>query len=476
MKKCKLTILLMLLLSSLGAAFGQSKVYDVPVVQSDTSIVRYWQNDISIVYSRSYESHGDYFLLVDESSPSVLQIAVPTDVTVRDFRILHDTVFLAGYYKHALLGIQYGLLACFAINDFYVGSGSYHWMVTDRTPMCDCYNYGCVNHIYDIMRLVVYDSSGYTRIGFIARNYILGETTRRVGIGTAKFYSHGSGLVWDCHIIYNKYAIEEYTDIVATQNYVVAVGRTNDSARLALRAFPKSMFIYKTGMSNLPNDCVYYHDKYGQGFADIEVDGDVMATAMDDDEIAVAYHYRDGSTEGLAVKTIDFSGGSASLIQGMTAPTIRQPGSTWMMRDIRFFSPSKMLAVLNDFDGGTAGGQESIVYRFLASALVTGFYYGHYLPQYSLYSLDPYGSLTDAFITSGNRMSAPLSLYWELLTFPAGCGQQDAILGKEGSPAPYSRYMETNINLPIHPSGDEPFVVTEIDRQEVCGRGSQGQE
>ena len=102
-------------------AWGHSMVTDVPAVPSGTSIVRYWKSEISIVYSRSV-GYGDCFLLVDETSPDILRINVPTGVKVSDFRILNDTVYACGCKD--MSGTQCGMLACFAIQDFYNGSGN----------------------------------------------------------------------------------------------------------------------------------------------------------------------------------------------------------------------------------------------------------------------------------------------------------------------------------------------------------------
>ena len=314
MKNVKINILFMvLLLSPLCATWGQSTVSEVQNTKSDTSIVRYWQGATSVVYTHNKDK-DNWFLLVDTTVPHVRRIEVPNNVTVNDFRILNDTVFVCGHHVDGV-GTQRGLLAYFAIQDFYNGSGAYNWGVTMRTSMPDCYMGCCYNQISDITRLAVYDSNGRTKIAFIAQNYIVAETTYRVGVGSAVYRPS-----WEVVFIYNKYGIEEYTDIITTQNYVVAVARTNDSARLALRIYPKNDFILKTAFPSYPPS-YYYHNKFGQGLPDLEVDENLMATALDGDEFAVAYHYTNSPNEGLEVKTFGISGGLATLLQGSNAPT-----------------------------------------------------------------------------------------------------------------------------------------------------------
>ena len=467
MKNVKINILFMvLLLSPLCAAWGQSTVSEVQYTKSDTSIVRYWQGSISIVYTRNIDKNN-WFLLVDTTDPQVRRIVVPNDVTVNDFRIMRDTVFVCGHHVDGS-GTQRGLLAYFAIQDFYNGSGAYNWGVTIQTPMPDCYSGGCYNQISDITRLAVYDSNGHTKIAFIAKNYIVAETTYRVGVGSAVYRPS-----WEVVFIYNKYGIEEYTDIITTQNYVVAVARTNDSSRLALRIYPKNDFILKTAFPSYPPS-YYYHNKFGQGLPDLEVDENVIATALDGDEFAVAYHYTNSPKDGLAVKTFGISGGLATLLQGLNAPVVRQPGSIWKMRDVCYSPSLQQMLVLNDFDGGTVGSQTSIVYKFPLSALATGvtFYNGRYLVGYNLYALDPFGSTANSFVSSGSIVGGGgmLSLFWEGINYGVSCGLQDIIMGSHVSPSLYTTFMQTNINEPTTPKGTAPFVVESVEMNKICDK------
>ena len=460
---------LLLLLLPLCVARGQSVVTEVQQTKSDTTIVRHWTEEINIVYTHNKENEN-YFLLVNIASPQVLRIAVPSHVTVNDFRIQHDSVFLCG---HLVLGAsQHGLLACFAIQDFYNGSGVFLYGIPLQTAMPDCVldpAFGvcnCRNMIYDITRMAVYDSSGFTKVAYVAKNYVGDLTDSRVGIGYA--YCHGGN--WSSWIIYNKHAKEEYTDIIATQNYVVAVGRTNDSARLVMRIFPKGDFLVPSWDPYLGYIYAwpYYADRYGQRMSDLEVDKNVMATALDGDAFAVAYHYSNLSGDGLALKTFYITSGQATLTQGLTAPIVRQPGSVWKMRDLCYSSPQKKLSLLNDSDGGTVGSQASIIYHFQLPLSSSGTYYGRYQPLYTLSSLDSFGSFSDAFISSGNRPSGCLSLYWEKPWYTPTCFIEDSIPGYSGSASLYTTYMVTNINEPYPVFGTEPFSVEILDKLPVC--------
>ena len=466
-------IVLSLLLLPLCAARGQSVVTEVQYTKSDTTIVRHWTEEISIVYTHN-SVNDNYFLLVDAALTNVLRIAVPSYVTVNDFRIHHDSVFLCGHA--VMLGTQYGLLACFAIQDFYNGSGDFQYGATDQTDMWDCVidpllgSGFCQNMIYDITRIAVYDSLGFTKVAYVAKNYVDTITDSRVGIGSACYF--GGSIGWRSWIIYNKHAVEEYTDIIATKNYVVAVGRTNDSARLVMRIFPKGVFLvpswdpYYGYITAWP----YYADRYGQRMADLEVDENVMATALDDDEFAVAYHYKNTSGEGLAVKTFSITGTLASLTQGENAPLTHMPGSVWKMRDVRYSPSLTTMMVLNDIDGGTTGGQASVVYKFHLPSLSTGIpYVGKYLSGYDLHSMDLFSPQNDAFVVSGNKPGGYfLALYWEAAGMVSGCGAADVIAGSMSSAFLYQRPMATNMNNPIILNGLVSVVVGEVERDMIC--------
>lgn len=66
MNKLKLSILLNALLVPLGAAFGQSQVSEIPSMVSDTTIVRYWQEDVSVVYTCNSSTADKYFMSVEQ--------------------------------------------------------------------------------------------------------------------------------------------------------------------------------------------------------------------------------------------------------------------------------------------------------------------------------------------------------------------------------------------------------------------------
>ena len=138
------------------------------------------------------------------------------------------------------------------------------------------------------------------------------------------------------------------------------------------------------------------------------------------------------------------------------------------MRDICYSTPSQQLIVLNDSDGGTLAGPESVIYQFPAYALMPGVYYGRYLPSEVLHATDYYEA-TDAWVATGNRnvRGCPV-LYWENLVAPMSCGSQDEIKAITATATWESIFMETNINDPRFDEGELFFEVEDIVKEIMC--------
>ena len=253
------------------------------------------------------------------------------------------------------------------------------------------------------------------------------------------------------------------------KKYIVAVARNNIDSLLVLRIYPKDNFLTPTWVTIPPYlPWAYYAITTGQKFSDLKVDDAVMATALNNNDFAVAYHYTDSPQEGLAVKTFRISGGLATLQHALDAQVVRQPTSKWKMRDVRYSPTLNHLMVLNDFDGGI-GSQTSIVYQFPLPTLATGTFYGRYLPSYNFQALELFGNASNAFVSSGNMTYiGPLTLFMENLTTLPSCGQPDAIYCVEKTATFNEPAMATNMNEPTPHPGHTAFAVIEIDKDLIC--------
>lgn len=82
MKKLVLVILCLLPITWL---MGQSQLSKVNMLESDSSIVRHWAGNYSVIYSKD-SSNNNQFLLYDTSVLSVRSINLPQNVKVQIFK------------------------------------------------------------------------------------------------------------------------------------------------------------------------------------------------------------------------------------------------------------------------------------------------------------------------------------------------------------------------------------------------------
>lgn len=455
----KKIIILMLIIAAAGAghAFGQSSIAETGLDGSN-SIIRYWKSGKSIVCTQN-SSGTNYFLLTEQSSGMVRRIAVPAYAMVNDFCILHDTVFAGGYLNAG--GTRQALLACFDANDFYNSGGNLHFSGMTPTPLGDNSCGGCTLQISEVSRLALYDTNGSTQIAYLAKSSIAGELIERIGIGKAVF----DGTSWSNILIYNKYAIEEYSDIIATRSHVAAVGQSNDSARLVMRLFPKQDFLIPTWD---PSGYWYYYNKFGQGMKDLTIYSNVVATALDNDDFAVAYHYYGPSDKGLALKTFSINASLASLTQAINMMATKTPSPNWEMQEMRYSPALHRIALLTNYDEKLAA-DENIIYQFPSSGLAAGTYYGRYLGGNKLFSMDCNIANPHSYVSSGVTASSnDIIVFEDAFAGSASCGTTASINAEAASGILYSTFMQTNTHYPNLYSGTMTFATDAIAKDIIC--------
>ena len=437
MKKTILSLMLMVAFLPPFTAFGQSSIYHVPTQTGDTTIVREWQEGYYVTYNR--EPHC--FSLHIPWSTTLLTIPVPDDDLVRDFRILGDSIFAGG--SHVTGGLNIGFLACFSIYDFFNGAGTFKGGYYQPTPMPDDWSTIPFNNlITNIRRLTLFKDEHGIKVAFIADNAILdnsGVVYERVGLGSAQW----DGSLWDTTpLLYNKHGIEEFTDIIATDNFVVAVSRTIDSSLLNIRTFDIHSF--------LPNSSLqpYWINTYRQCVNDQKVIGKVMATPVSGDMFEVVYHYEKQQEFGVAIKEFTIgSWGWLNYSQGANIPISGGTSSSWEMRDVRYLPDHNYIAALQHVYAPLSGNPENIVHFYDQGNLPS--YFGRYLSGYKLHALDKLGN--DKFITTGHHLGS-LHIYTENPNCWSSCGSYDFSWGyKVTNIKIYNYRMPGSMNSPVPP-------------------------
>ena len=368
---------------------------------------------------------------------------------------MDDSVFVGGCYYFS--GQPYGLIACFSIQDFYNGGGSYKAEIYLPTLMPDIWTNNCFDHITNIRRLTLFKDGHGIRVVFIADNEIICGGIleyKRVGLGSTQYYAG-----WQTtDFLYNKDGIENFSDVIATENYVVAVSRTNDSSYFHLRTFPKSDFphVYIAILT------------YRQGMNDILAKGNVMATPIEQDLFAVVYHYQDMSDEGVAVKEFKVTSpnGWVSFSQGVNIPLPSANSASWRMKDVRYLPGMDYIVALQYVYAPLSGNpaQEKHVVHWYDRGSLTS-YAGRYVSGYEFHSLD---KIEDSFfIVSGKYNS--LDIFKERPYFFPSCGSYDVSGGDPvASPKIYNFLMPGNMNYPTIYNSIEPFNVYEETATRIC--------
>ena len=394
-----LLLLPLWLLPCLAAAQPQSVVWEMPSLSYDTTIVRHWQGDEYIVYSSSGAGPG-IVSYHNNVSGSTISAELPPDVIINDFRIAHDSVFAGGSFFSSS-GKQ-GLLACFSISELLSGNVNYQSVLLPRASLINsvCWTMGLDIKITGVTRLALYEYEGSTRIAYIADNQIVNTTTNnaeyyRVGYGDAAFLSVSSH--WDLSgYHFNKDGIESYTDICTTDHKIVITAKSDDYdyQNLRFQVFDKTRNFAHTPLGP-------YSMRYG--YTDHRALAKVMVTHLKNDDVAVAYHYSDGTKGGLAVKVIDVGGSTPILINNLEIQEDTTYNLGWNMNDIRYDYEQDGLLVLNRIDDPLMGVESYIFqiyspYASGASCIVESCSF-----METIHSLDNFGSRR--FIASGKSVA-----------------------------------------------------------------------
>lgn len=447
-------LLTILLLTSTIFVHGQTTVWEMDTLTCDTTIVRHWQDEKYIIYTNNSSGHGTV-QYHDNASGTTVSADLPANVFVRDFRIAHDTVFAGGTC------LSQGFLACFDINMFVSGYFAPHFLFFPSPytflPGADCGIGGNIK-IVDVTRIALFEDGGATRIAYIAENHNYFSSSSvydsRVGYGDAAFLS---GIWWDvCTYYYNKDAWDIFTDICVTQNKIVLTARSDDYINIRFQAFKKGR-----DFANVP------HFPAGYGFDNHKALGKVMVTPIKDDIVSIAYHYSESASGGLAIRTIDFSSVTPSLLCGLDIPENTSTINQWQMGEMRYCSKDDALLILNTVYDPLDGCKPYIfcLTAPLSPAMPSTLAVEYYPLQKEMQSLDLFD--VNRLITSGHGGSRLASVATKPCASPAACSISGATAARTTSPTIllWNRHQCTfppsNFTgyLPIHASSNNIHLI-----------------
>lgn len=443
------------------SAMAQSRVWKMPGIPADTTIVREWQAGKYIVYSR--QGTNQTFSYHDNMSPVVRTAQFPIDKIVNDFRIVGDKVYAGGTKPGSPTG--WGFLTCFDINDL-LGSGGVFDMLTfgsvSLTNAAPCNHIDRYDKITGVKRLTLFDDGGVTHVAFIADDTVSGGGgakggCRRVGYGDVAYLGGVNG-TWNSGCFnYNEDADNRFSDITVTDNHVVLVSRDCLYDRLE--------FVLHDKVANYVCYAPLYTSIYY--FTDHKVLGRVMVTALGGDAFAVAYHYEVPTMgAGLAVKVFGVTAGVPALQYSLEIPPTSPSSLSCEMKDIRYVRSTGELWILNDIVSPVTGVSGSYLYRVDMGNVYAGTYEVRYIPGYKFNSLD--GLLTGVYAVSGS-VTGLLGVHVEQNSAtPLHCTNNETVKGQKTAPV-----MQDYIR-PVCPiwlnyeQFPEVFTVNESSAEKQC--------
>ncbi len=371
-----------------------------------------------VVYSRQ-GSNPATVALIDFGTQTAKTAMLPSGVMINDFRIDGNRVFAGGFI---MSGTQKkGVLAFFDIPELIEGRGTFNGCYFDWTRMDEgCCSVDYENLITEVRRIALVKGA-IPAIAYVADNVIGTRGTHtvlfnRVGYGSAD-YVPLNGHMFEYH--YNKYGMEEYTDIDTMENYIVIAAKATDSSTLRLQVFDKTHDFAR---------CKYYSyttDRYCHN--DHVLMGNPMLTALDGNNFAVAYHTKPNAFGNsiMGVKKYSVTGGVPSLTGSLEVSMSSGNLNNWKMRDVKYCSHYHTLMALNDCPALSTSNFGSNVYLFDMLNFNTGPHQISFFPyRYSEYSLDM--SQNSGYVLSGQmNVVGQLAVLEEFIPAPYSCGQRE---------------------------------------------------
>ena len=362
MKKCHFFTLFAALICGLQTYAQPDIIATLPIYQKcDTSIIRDWNIEYSIVYTQQ-PKNKNYFHLIRADGATI--ISYLTTYTVKDMNISRDTLYFCG-----LSNTGNPVIGFFAISDFLTGG-----LQENIVPMP--YHPDMANSNFTPKKIEPFHvSDGIHAIVLLDARFAT-DSVKKVLCDCFRFYSTTT---WAFY--YGYYStfdggnnIFYCDDIAVTDNYVFLVGHKRYSAGIYMRVFNKptnaSFCIFNLPGSTIYNDIYYYAYPLG---GNINVLGDLYGehsvycthTERDDVVIACMGHYLEGNTftYGATVKLIDLSTMALYPNCDVLIPYSTTLDSIWDVRDLRYDHRTKDILMLSDMNNPINGTLESVVTR-----------------------------------------------------------------------------------------------------------------
>lgn len=281
----------------------------------------------------------------------------------------------------------------FSIYELFYSGGAYHYSAFLYSTS------GATNLTCQMIRperMAVYRHNNTVHIAAIGKSRIEYHNPRTSIMDVRRVAND-----WTGHMYYNKDGEEYYTDISATDIYVIAAACDSNHTGCHLHLFSQSASTLQSPL--FPGYLLQVNDDISEGI--------ILAKALDYDNFAIANYFRNSTNAGSTVKILSIASSPSNVNLIESAHYIQSAGtsisSSCKLQDIGFCSPNHSLYLLQDMDYPISSSPVSSVniYNTLPSLAYVSL---NWTAQYN-YSIDQYRG--QGLITSGDFARGRLTLH-----------------------------------------------------------------
>lgn len=179
---------------------------------SEYSIIRHYKGEKEITYDALFMNKG--FSLVDRSTNTKYYFPVPDSISVDDFRVLDDTVWLCGATSSG------AMVGCFDIASVFSPSGGLiDFCIFSRSPLW-CQNEHINDYLQYFSRLQVKRIDRTLHLLLIGWETSDSKDRQTYNSMVANLWRDASGL-WKFHYTVDRDKLFQHDDLAVTDNYLV---------------------------------------------------------------------------------------------------------------------------------------------------------------------------------------------------------------------------------------------------------------
>lgn len=325
MNRKALFLTLALLAVAVCASAQAEFVKQMAGVVGHESLVRYWKNNLSVAFAPSQPNGNSTFILLEDSNPTALIAEVPADFCALDFEILRDTLYFCGVY-HSNPTQDYGIVGFFDINHVFYSAGDINYCIPLFTYTPPPY----ALQVTKLWRMDLYTFDNQVHIAAVGQSELQYPDN---GTRTTIVDAYCNVGTWHLNTFYDRDGNEYYTDITATEHYVVAAGRRHDwyGDAACVRIYDQSPGFLGSPLH--PNSIISIRDS--------QAVGKVLVEALEQDTFALTHYYISSNDAGQTLQRFHITNSApyANLMDSYyvsrnTSPSIP---SSWNLRKATTF-------------------------------------------------------------------------------------------------------------------------------------------